>query len=118
MARGNPQNLIKPTRDLTADERRKSASKAGKRSAQVRRWNADIKACILDKLGDDATMESLVNAMLMEAVEKGSVQAAVWLRDTAGQKPTEKASHEVSGPDGSPLSTSSTVTIQLVRANG
>lgn len=39
----NNENLIKPTRDRTAEERRESARKAGKASGKARRRKADFK---------------------------------------------------------------------------
>jgi hypothetical protein len=39
--------------------------------------------------------DALVAAMLMKAIERGDVQAGAFIRDTAGEKPTEKIAAEV-----------------------
>lgn len=89
----NPQNL-KPIR--TTERARELGRLGGKASGEARRKKADIQAAVLEMLGDGATLEQLVEAMCKEAL-KGNVQAAVFLRDTAGQKPVDRAEKEISG---------------------
>lgn len=112
----NEQNLIKPTRDRTAKQRRESARKAGKASAKKRRERKamqEIARIALDmplEQGDLADIEGItfeeypdVNLTLGQAAvlavakkaKRGDVQALQFLRDTAGEKPVERV--EVSG---------------------
>ena len=88
---GNLRPLVKGT-----ERARRAASNGGKISGRNRRLKADIRAAILEKLGDDASLEQLVEAMYREAL-KGNVQAATFIRDTAGQKPVDKAENAISG---------------------
>lgn len=112
----NEQNLIKPTRDRTAKQRRESARKAGKASAAKRRERKamrEIARIVLDmpvmagKLDDIEKMafadvpeahltvgQKAVLAVAAKAAE-GDVVALTFLRDTAGEKPADKV--EVSG---------------------
>jgi hypothetical protein len=47
-------------------------------------------------LEDGATkQDALIASMLMKAIERGDVQAGAFIRDTAGEKPTEKIAAEV-----------------------
>lgn len=39
--------------------------------------------------------DALIASMLMKAIERGDVQAGAFIRDTAGEKPTEKIAAEV-----------------------
>lgn len=112
----NEQNLIKPTRDRTAKQRRESARKAGKASAKKRRERKamqEIARIALDmplEQGDLADIEGITfeeypdaNLTLGQAAvlavakkaKRGDVQALQFLRDTAGEKPVERV--EVSG---------------------
>lgn len=112
----NEQNLIKPTRDRTAKQRRESARKAGKASAAKRRERKAMREMVrivldmpagkgkladIEALSMDETLEAnltvgqkAVLAVARKAVE-GDVVALTFLRDTAGEKPADKV--EVSG---------------------
>ena len=47
-------------------------------------------------LAEGATQqEAMVAAMILQATERGNVQAGIFIRDTAGEKPTDKISAEV-----------------------
>lgn len=52
----------------------------------------------IEQLGleDGATkQDALIASMLMKAIERGDVQAGAFIRDTAGEKPTEKVAAEI-----------------------
>lgn len=89
----NEQNLIKPS-DLTPTERRENASKAGKASGAARRARKTLKEELLLLLSDGDTQSRLSLALIEEALngnKAGSVTKAFEvIRDTIGEKPTEK----------------------------
>ena len=106
--KGKIENLIK-AEDLTSDELRNRAKKGGKASGQKRRDKREQKQIILDVLSmplkegsvDEitslATAEganlSINQAIVIQQVKKalnGDTKAAEYLRDTAGQKPSDK----------------------------
>lgn len=103
----NEQNLLRPKRDQTAEERRESARRAGKASAEARRRKRDMRETFRDLLdmplkeGDLDEVTALAGAnrknvtvgegialiMASKAI-KGDVRAAEFVRDTSGQRPT------------------------------
>ena len=89
----NEQNLIKPS-DLTPMERRENASKAGKASVEARRRRKTLREELLALLSDGKVQERLSLALIDEALngnKAGSVTKAFEvIRDTVGEKPTEK----------------------------
>lgn len=91
MPRGdNPNsrnNLIKNS-DLTPTERRKRASKAGKRSVEVRREYASLTEAARDMIGPEEKKELI--AMLHKRAKMGNLKAYELLRDQLGEKPVEK----------------------------
>lgn len=107
----NDENLI-PMNKRSKSEQRALQSKGGKKSGEVRRWKADIKACILDKLGNDATMEEFVSVVFDSAMN-GNPAAWTFIRDTAGQKPSDKTM--LTGPNGGPLETLQDMRVTFVR---
>lgn len=88
MPRGNPQNLVKMS-ELTAEERRKSASRAGKASVESRRRKKTLREELLAILSDGDTQNRVSLALVQQAL-LGNVKAFETLRDTIGQKPVEK----------------------------
>jgi hypothetical protein len=93
----NEQNLIK-NEDLTPEQRRKNASKAGKASGEARRNKKLLRECLeillekemKGKNGETMSgAEALTTKLFAEAM-KGNVKAFEVIRDTAGQKPVEK----------------------------
>ena len=91
---------------LNDDIRRKGAEALNAERAQRRKLSETIdiflkkKASIdeIEQLGleDGATkQDALIASMLMKAIERGDVQAGAFIRDTAGEKPTEKIAAEV-----------------------
>lgn len=109
--RGNVQNLVQNSKNLTAEERRISAQRAGKASAKARRAKRqmqDIAKIVLSmpyECGDTDDLEGIAfedypdrsltvgeRAVLAAARKalRGDINALTFLRDTAGEKPVEK----------------------------
>ena len=109
----NDQNLIKPKRDQTAEQRKAAASKAGKAAAKKRREKKQMQEIAKIVLhmpfeGTDAQLDDLeglsfedypdrkltVSAISILKVAKkamrGDIAAIQFLRDTAGEKPVEQ----------------------------
>lgn len=104
----NTQNLIK-NEDLTPEQRRRNASKAGKASAKKRQQNKTFKEIIskfLDgQVSDERLKQQMVEfgfadkeisnkscavfALWKEAI-KGNTKAFELMRDTIGEKPIEQ----------------------------
>lgn len=104
----NTQNLIK-NEDLTPEQRRRNASKAGKASAKKRQQNKTFKEIIskfLDgQVSDERLKQQMIDfgfadeevsnkscavfALWREAI-KGNTKAFELLRDTIGEKPIEQ----------------------------
>ena len=93
----NEQNLLKPE-DLTPEQRRENASKAGKASGEARRKKKILRECleillekeITDKNGNAMTGAEAMAAKVFQQALKGDLKAFEIVRDTAGQKPVEK----------------------------
>ena len=109
----NDQNLIKPKRDQTAEQRKAAASKAGKAAAKKRREKKQMQEIAKIVLhmpfeGTDAQLDDLeglsfedypdrkltVSEISILKVAKkamrGDIAAIQVLRDTAGEKPVEQ----------------------------
>ena len=109
----NDQNLIKPKRDQTAEQRKAAASKAGKAAAKKRREKKQMQEIAKIVLhmpfeGTDAELDDLeglsfedypdrkltVSEISILKVAKkamrGDIAAIQFLRDTAGEKPVEQ----------------------------
>ena len=106
--KGKIDNLIK-AEDLTSDELRNRAKKGGKASGKARRDKREQKQIILDVLsmplkegsieditslyGAEGANLSVNQAIVIEQIKKalkGDTKAAEYIRDTAGQKPSDK----------------------------
>ena len=90
---------------LTPEERKQSASRAGKASGEARRLKrtqADIlrQILVLDytdperrkllmQLGLSGNFADAINLSVLEKAAKGDVEAARYMRDTIGEKPRE-----------------------------
>lgn len=90
---------------LTPEERKQSASRAGKASGEARRLKrtqADIlrQILVLDytdserrkllmQLGLSGSFADAINLSVLEKAAKGDVEAARYMRDTIGEKPRE-----------------------------
>ena len=91
----NEGNLV-PNEARTPEKRRENARKAGKASGKARREKREMKAVLEELLSLPSAereglsnMEAVCVAMLKKAQE-GNVHAAMFVRDTIGQKPTDK----------------------------
>lgn len=84
----NEQNLIK-NEDLTPEQRRKNASKAGKASAEARKKRKTLKEELLLLLETENYNERISLAMIKQALN-GSTKAFNTIRDTIGEKPKDK----------------------------
>ena len=91
---------------LTDDIRRKGAAALNAELAQRRKISDTVQIMLAKKatpeqianlnLPEGATQQdALIAAMLLQATERGNVQAGIFIRDTAGEKPTDKISAEV-----------------------
>lgn len=90
----NNKNLIK-NEDLTPDERRKNARKAGIKSGEKRRERKKLKELleIALQLQNEETGERndiAITAAIINKARKGDVYAYLTIRDTLGEKPVEK----------------------------
>ena len=103
-------NLI-PFNDLTQEEQRQIARAGGKASGEARRKRRELKErckvllemmpnkdLIKKSLGNDAELpegsdnyDLMMAKMIQVAMLEGNVKAAVFVRDSAGDKPTEKS---------------------------
>lgn len=92
MPRGdNPnsrKNLLRKE-DLTAEQRRESASRAGKASAKARKEYASLTEAARSIIGSKEK-EELIN-MLHKRAKMGNLKAFELLRDQLGDKPVEKS---------------------------
>lgn len=93
-----------PEEDLEKQRKGREAQAAAYRQRRKLSETIDIflkkKASIeeIEQLGleEGATkQDALIASMLMKAIERGDVQAGAFIRDTAGEKPTEKIAAEV-----------------------
>lgn len=87
----NEENLI-PMSERTKEEARELGRKGGVKSGEVRREKKLFKEAIEKKLGK--SLDSMVDSMIEQA-KKGNVQAITFLRDTIGEKPTDKVEADV-----------------------
>ena len=81
-------NLIKPG-DLTPSQRRENAIKAAKKSVESRQFKKTFKEAFLNLNDKEGIVEDLCRTALHQA-KKGNIRALEFIRDTMGQKPTEK----------------------------
>lgn len=87
---------------------RKAASNGGKKSGEVRKFKRDVKRlldaaplknktfdALKEMVGEekDITTRLCIIASMIDRAGKGDVQAATFLRDTAGEKPKEEIEH-------------------------
>lgn len=108
---------LKPVR--TKEEAKERGRRGGLASGKVRAEKKSFKAMLEALI--DVPMEDLeavsprlaiCKSMILKAAS-GDKPAADWVRDTIGEKPTDK--QEVSGPGGGPIDNQ--LTIRLVRPN-
>ena len=82
----NIENL-NPIRELSKEEAMKRGRAGGIASVKARREKKLFKEAIEKQLG--ASIDKIIEALLVKA-EKGDIQASQFLRDTIGEKPTDK----------------------------
>ena len=82
----NEDNLVSLA-DRTTEEQREIARQGGIASGKARREKKLFKEAIEKKLGQ--SLDSMIDAMINQA-QTGNVQAITFLRDTIGEKPTDK----------------------------
>lgn len=88
MPRGNPQNM-KPFNTLTVEERKKIASKGGKKSGEARKARKTLREELLALLSTGDTQNQMTLALLAKAKD-GDTKAFEVVRDTIGEKPVDK----------------------------
>ena len=87
----NEENLI-PMNERSESEVRELGRKGGIKSGEARREKKLFKEAIEKKLGQ--SLDSMIDSMILQA-QNGNVQAITFLRDTIGEKPTDKVEAEV-----------------------
>lgn len=96
----NKRNLMQ-YRSSTPEERRRNASKAGKASGEARRRKANLRQTmnailtsevdipewtpILEALGLDSTLETVISAAMVREAMNGNVKAFTAIKDVLGQ---------------------------------
>lgn len=94
MARGRPENF-KPRSTVEA---RKNGQKGGVRSGEARREKKRLRELLelaLERKGDDGqTTAEAVTAALVAKALTGDVKAYEVIRDTVGEKPTDKVAQD------------------------
>lgn len=83
----NEQNLKPFTSNQSREEAVKNGRKGGIRSGEVRRENKLIKDRILERMGE-SDWDTMIDNLIGRAMETD--KAFEILRDTVGQKPSEK----------------------------
>ena len=84
----NEQNLIQ-NKETTPSERRENARKAGIASGEARRARKTLKETLLMMLEEGNTQNDITLALLQKALN-GDTKAYEVIRDTVGEKPTDK----------------------------
>lgn len=106
---GNPENIrqYQFTSDQNREEAAKNGRKGGKRSGEVRSFQAEVNKLLkkkptgkvkkfLEEMGIPEGSQNHRTAIIMAMIcnaESGDKPSADWVRDTAGEKPTEKLQH-------------------------
>lgn len=94
----NNENLKPFDSNQSREEARKNGRKGGKKSGEVRRQKKTMREMLdyllekelTNKNGEKATtLEAMMTAMIKQGLN-GNVKAVEFIRDTTGQKPTEK----------------------------
>ena len=84
----NEQNLI-PVTKRTPREQREISSKGGKASAEAKKARKTLKETLLMMLEEGNTQNDITLALLQKALN-GDTKAYEVIRDTVGEKPTDK----------------------------
>ena len=121
MSRGNVENLLKPD-DLTPEQRRENARKAGKASAEAKRRRKAMREslevllnlgmsegeitdpetvkCWNELQGKNITVQDAVLVKQIMKAVKGDTKAAEFVRDTSGNRPTNEQRMDVAVDNG------------------
>ena len=98
----NEQNL-KPFSELTESEQREIRSKGGKASGKARRKRKEFKEALKTALTvvmeNDKTIQEIGIEALLEKFMKGDPKVFELVRDTIGEKPTDKQEVKVVDSD-------------------
>ena len=94
----NNENLKPPINKRSTKEQREIRSKGGKKSGEVRRAKKTMKEMldyllekeIANKSGEKASTQEAITIALIKQALNGNVKAYEVIRDTIGEKPTEK----------------------------
>lgn len=99
MAKGNMDNLLR-NEDLTPEERRENARKAGKASGEARARNASIRKILLDSFhnaevatdenGEPITGAEYTAMQIAAGIKKGNYKMIKLYIEMIGQKPTNE----------------------------
>ena len=89
----NEENLI-PFNKLTEEEQREIARKGGIASGESRRQRKTLKEELILLLETNDNNNKISLALLQKALN-GDIQAFTTIRDTIGEKPTDKIEQEV-----------------------
>lgn len=84
----NEQNL-KPKTTLSKEEAKKMGRKGGIASGKSRARMKTFKEAIINTTSEEE-LEKMIEKIKDNVVKKGDIQSAIFLRDTIGQKPTDK----------------------------
>ena len=84
----NEQNLI-PVTKRTPREQREISSMGGKASAEAKKARKTLKETLLMMLEEGDTQNNITLALLQKALN-GDTKAYEVIRDTVGEKPTDK----------------------------
>ncbi len=89
----NPNHKANLRHDFTKEELSANGRKGGKASGEARSFKSVVKRM----MSENDNYARVVEAVLQQAIEEGNVQAASWLRDTAGEKPVEERRDQIDG---------------------
>ena len=89
----NKENLISLA-DRTTEEQREIAKKGGKASVKARQERKALKDELLLLLSKGDTQQKVSLALIQQALE-GNTKAFEIIRDTIGEKPTEKVENDI-----------------------
>lgn len=88
------ENNLKPFNQLTEEEQRELARKGGIASGEARRRKKTLKEELIALLEMNDNNEKISLALLQKALN-GDIQAFTTIRDTIGEKPTDKVEASV-----------------------
>ena len=100
--KGNPQNLT-PFNEMDAEKKKNIQSKGGKAGAKSKRKRKEfreaLKVALTIKLDDDQTVQDKGIESLLQKFMAGDLKAFEIVRDTIGEKPTDKQEVKVVDSD-------------------